>query len=92
MAHVSQTDTRASGGPTALCAPTRAQDWEADLRANKVPNAEGLKKHGWPEWDDVVFSHMTPFVWASNRAVSGAFLKVRGHMPWTWKWETDAMS
>jgi hypothetical protein len=39
-----------------------------------VPNEAGVKKHGWPKWDDVIFSHMTPFGWASTRRMSGAFL------------------
>lgn len=39
-----------------------------------MPNEAGVKKHGWPKWDDVVFSHMTPFAWASTRRMSGAFL------------------
>ena len=49
-------------------------DWEWDLKEHGVPSAAGTKKHGWPAWDDVIFSHMTPFVWASSRRLSGAFL------------------
>ena len=41
-------------------------DWEADLQEKHVPNEAGTKKHGWPKWDDVIFSHMTPFAWVGR--------------------------
>ena len=33
--------------------------------------SSGQEKHGWPSWDDVVFSHMTPFAFATVRQLSG---------------------
>ena len=38
-------------------------DWTRELKERGIPNADGVKKHGWPLWDDVIFSHMTPFAW-----------------------------
>jgi len=49
-------------------------DWDKNLEDFNIPNSIGTKKHGWPDWDEVLFSHMTPFVWAATRRVSGAFL------------------
>ena len=48
-------------------------DWTHELKERGIPNADGVKKHGWPLWDDVIFSHMTPFAWASTRRISPAF-------------------
>ena len=48
-------------------------DWNEVRAKRNIPNEAGVKKHGWPLWDDVVFSHMTPFAWAATRRMSPAF-------------------
>ena len=47
--------------------------WKNQLREHSVPSSMGVQKHGFPEWDEVIMSHMTPFVWASMRELSSIF-------------------
>ena len=49
--------------------------WRDQVKHNGTNENQylGSKKHGFPEWDEVLVSHMTPFAWAPLRALSKVF-------------------
>ena len=49
------------------------EHWRRQRSEHGVPNKLGVDKHGFPDWDEVAMSHMTPFVWAGMRGLSSIF-------------------